>query len=244
MESLIKTTNKTVATDGTIHYTNENYELLAPQLGMSREEFQEFINLLGKRGLTSAREDKLNRYAIFDINAGAGHLILGEKDDCYVIYASKSENFAIPLASEYDANSAPPSLKEYMRLYGDLLMCTGANFSWPDNKVYSKGTFRNPCNVIQNTHKGIAMILRGFSGAVAKKYFPDKQTLCVEPLVSMQYVISSSLQADDYSVPNYSHEEALKVSKEALLDGEKFVMPMNAIKISALDRFYRNHANT
>lgn len=242
MEALIKTTKKSVAADGTIRHTNENYDALAPLLGMSREEFLDLVHLLGKRGLSSAPEDRPRRTAIFDISAGAGHIILDEIDECYVIYASKTENFQIPLASEFDASSAPPTLKEYIRLYGDLLMCTGANFSW-ENGFHSKGTFRNPYNAIENTYKGLAMILRGFTGAVAKKYFPGKQSLFVQPLASMQYMISSALQADDYSVRHYSHDEALRAAKEALLDGDNFEMPMNTIKVSALDRLYRGHAS-
>ena len=87
------------------------------------------------------------------------------------------------------------------------------------------------------------MILRSFSGAVAKKFFSEMQTLYVKPLTSMQYQISSTLQPEDYSVEKYSHEEALEISRKALLNGDNFEMPMNLIKVSALDRFYRAHAS-
>lgn len=242
MASLIKTIKKAVAPDGTIGYTNENYDVMAPQLGMSKEEFQDLVNLLGKHGFISGKENRAKHSALLNISAGAGHIILDTTDECYVVYASKTENFQIPVA-EFDHLAPPPPLKEYFRLYGDLLVCVGTNFSWKGG-FHSKGIFRNPYSTIENTYKGVAMILRAFSGAVAKKYFPDKHTLFVEPLTSMQHQISSSLNPEDYSVKNYSHEQALQVSTEALLDGDNFPMPMNYIKVSALDRLYRNHASS
>lgn len=243
LKDLIRTTEKATAADGTRYYRNEHYDEVAPLVGQSKEEFHAFINLLGKRGFSSAPEDKSKRAALMDIDAGAGSFSLGTSDEFYVICAMKKADFQMPVANNHENLSEPLNLKEYLSLYGDLLMCVSANFSWKDG-FHSRGIFRNPCNTIANTHKGIAMILHGFTGTVAKKYFPDKQALFVKPITSMQYLISSSLQPDDYSVQDYSHEEALAASKEAFLDGDNFEMPMNRIKVSALDRLYRNHAAT
>ena len=88
------------------------------------------------------------------------------------------------------------------------------------------------------------MVLRGFSGAVIQKYFPEKKTLNCTPLGSMQIQISSALQPDDYRVAGYSHQQALEFAAEMMSDGQVGEMPNNSIKISALDRFYRNHTAT
>lgn len=110
--------------------------------------------------------------------------------------------------------------------------------------MHSKGMFRNPHSTIAKTHTGLSMVVRGFTGAVAQKFFPGVQTLWCKPLSSMQYMISSSLQPEDYQISGYSHEEALSAADESIRDGTVFEMPHNSIKISALDRLYRNHAST
>ncbi len=97
--------------------------------------------------------------------------------------------------------------------------------------------------MIEGTYKGLAMALHGFTGAVAKKYFSTKQTMFVQPITAMQFQISSTLQADDYIVKGFSHEKALAHSKESLGEGLGYRMPLNSIKITALDRVYRTHAS-
>lgn len=242
LKSLVRTTEKAVTEDGTTCFVNQHYDEVAPLVGLSQEEFQEFIDLLGKRGFTSAPEDKGKRAALLDIDAGAGAVFLGTDEESYVIYATKTADFQMPRAINHESTPQALSLKDYISRYGDLLMCVGSNFSWK-NGFHSRGIFRNPYNTIANTHKGIAMILHGFTAAVAKKYFPDKQSLFVKPITSMQYLICSSMQPDDYSVEKYSHDEALEASKEAFLEGENFEMPINTIKVGALDRLYRGHAS-
>lgn len=110
--------------------------------------------------------------------------------------------------------------------------------------MHSKGMFRNPTSTIEKTHKGLSMVLRGFSGAVAQKFFPGKNSLSCKPLSSMQYMISSSLQPEDYSVLGRSHKQVLSEAEESLRDGNVFEMPNISIKLSSLDRFYRNPAST
>ena len=159
------------------------------------------------------------------------------------MYAAKTPDFCIPHADKPGTTSEALTYKEYSHLYSDLLICVG--LSNPDgDSVFSKGMFRNPTSCIDKTHKGIAMVLRGFSGAVVKKYFTDKNSLQCRPLASMQYAISSSLQSEDYRVAGMSHQEALALAEESMRDGDVGEMPWNSIKISALDRFYRDHAKT
>jgi hypothetical protein len=108
--------------------------------------------------------------------------------------------------------------------------------------VHSKGMFRNPVSFLDKTHKGLSMVIRGFAGAVTKKFFPGIETLQCTPLASMQYQISTSLTPDDYKVSGHSHAEALSKATEMLQDGDVYEVATNTIKISALDRLYRDHA--
>ena len=149
----------------------------------------------------------------------------------------------MPDGGEILTSANPLTLKDYIGLFGDLLICVGVDFP-EGGYVHSKGMFRNPYSFVEKTHTGLSMVVRGLTGAVAKKFFADKHTLRCKPLSSMQYMISSSLQPEDYRVENYSHDEALSAAKESLDDGDVFEMPDNSIKISALDRLYRNHVAT
>jgi hypothetical protein len=237
------TTKKIRADDGTIRFVNDHYDEMFEALGQTKEEFDDLIKLFGDRGYTCAPEDKARCATLLDTFTGAGYFSVGLRHGLHVVYATKKADFQMPITVGNESSVKLLTLKEYIRLYSDLLMCTSADFSWKKG-FYSRGTFRNPCNAIENTHKGVAMILRSFSGAVAKKFFSEMQTLYVKPLTSMQYQISSTLQPEDYSVEKYSHEEALEISRKALLNGDNFEMPMNLIKVSALDRFYRAHAST
>jgi len=248
LTAAMRATKAVSGEDGAIHYVNTEYENLADRLGQGREEFDDFINMLGKNGYAWSQENKSRIKGISNIFAGATHLYLNTDGEHYVVYASKTPDFRIPKAHEHGTTSEPLTYHEYTRLYSDLLICVGMHsihkHSAEDDSVHSKGMFRNPTSCIEKTHTGIAMVLRGFSGAVTEKYFPGKETLSCRPLASMQYAISSSLRAQDYRVKGMSHEEALAEAKEAIRDGDIGEMPWNIIKISALDQFYRNHAKT
>jgi len=246
LTAAMRTTEALSGEDGTIRYRNEQYEELADRLGQSKEEFNDFVNMLGKNGYAWLKENRPRIRGISNVHAGATHLNLNTDGDHYVVYASKTPDFRMPKADKPGASSEPMTYHEYTRLYSDLLICVGIHSVHKDyvedDSVHSKGMFRNPTSCIEKTYKSIAMVLRGFSGAVVKKYFPDKKTMDCQPLASMQYAISSSLQAQDYRVYGMSHEEALAIAKESIRDGDVGEMPWNSIKIGALDQFYRHHA--
>ena len=243
---LVRSTKESISEDGTIHYINSGYEQLAPRLGMPEDEFESLITLLGQGGFTSAPDNHRKSAAIGEIISGAKHLSLTSSYECYVVYATKTANFQLPSSPAAKTEvfaSWQPTLKEYFRLYGDLLMCVGSDFSEPGS-FHSRGIFRNPCSMIEGTYKGLAMTVHGFTGAVAKKFFAAKQFMLVKPMSSMQFLISSSLEEADYSVEGFSHEKILAISKKMLDDSMGFEMPLNSIKISAVDQLYRNHAST
>lgn len=236
-------TKKIKGADGEVCFINDQFRELEKSLGLSEKEFNTFINLIGKNGFYWAPENKARIKSLTTTYAGANHLRLDTGGQHYVVYASKTAQFQIPGGNDILAISDPLTLKQYNDLYNNLLICVGVDF--PDGDyMHSKGMFRNPTSTIEKTHKGLSMVLRGFSGAVAQKFFPGKNSLSCKPLSSMQYMISSSLQPEDYSVVGRSHEQVLSEAADSLRDGNVFEMPNTSIKLSALDRFYRNHAST
>ncbi len=236
-------TQKVCDPSGGVRFVNENYEDLVDRLGYSKQEFDAFISLLGARGFFWAPENKARIKSVNNTHTGAAHLLLAADNKHYVIYASKTADFKMPRVDKNNASTEPLTFKEYTDLYGDLLICVGAGF--PDSaSVHSKGMFRNPYSTIEKTHQGLSMIIRGFSGAVVQKFFPEKTTLNCKPIPSMQYMISSSLQPDDYEVSGYSHEQILSLATDYMRGVDDFYAAYNSIKISALDRLYRNHAST
>ncbi len=239
----IRFTKKIVGADGEVCFINDQFRELESALGLSEKEFDAFINLIGKNGFYWAPENKVRIKSLTTTFAGANHLALNTEGQHYVVYASKTAQFQIPGGNDILAISDTLTLKKYNDLYSDLLICVGVDF--PDgDSMHSKGMFRNPYSTIEKTHKGLSMVIRGFSGAVAQKFFPEKTSLSCKPLSSMQYMISSALMPEDYSVRGRSHEEVLSEAEESLRNGNVFEMPNTSIKLSALDRFYRNHAST
>ena len=97
--------------------------------------------------------------------------------------------------------------------------------------------------MIQNDYKGISMVLHGFSGAVAKKFFPERVEMRVKPMPSMQLIIFETLGRDDYTVDRQGDIDQLtKVCREECetRGGLEF---SNDIKVEALARLYATHAS-
>jgi len=127
------------------------------------------------------------------------------------------------------------NLKEFIHYYSDLIMSVGSDFSSSDH-YHNRGIFRNPLSVIDNKHKGISMILHGFTAAVAQKFFPEKNYIKVSPIGSMQAIISnSSLKQEDYQISNEDYEK-IKAVKNPREDGCE--LAMNIINNSALANLY------
>jgi hypothetical protein len=122
--------------------------------------------------------------------AYAKNFSLGE----YVVYASKhGAEYTLPIITQHS-----DSVKDFEQNYNNILMSVNAEFE-PKETVFgfvmneisytNRGIFRNPVSIIENTHKGLAMILHGFSAAVAQKFFPEKEYMEVSPIASMQYIL-------------------------------------------------------
>lgn len=173
----------------------------------SKKEFDEFINWLGPRTLTifpdgsdSLKEEKMR---VLDAIRGAVNEI---KRFDYVCYLGKIENY-YPDKLEHDRSGRDYSLHDYITRYKNLLMCVGVSFNRSAEVYEVRGIFRNPYNMLEGSYKNSSMILHGFMGAVAKKYYPEKKEEEVRPMYSQLYLICQHIQESDIRFPNYKTDD-------------------------------------
>jgi hypothetical protein len=239
LKGLALHTHRTVNPDSSVSYTNK--ETSPGVCGFSDEEFQEFISLLGTNGFVSGADKaaKSKRQMLTEADTGAGHLSTTSGKGQYIVSASKTRDFSMQRAGE--PLEERMTLKTYIARYSDLIMCVGADFSSNEKgSFHSRGIFRNPYCTIENTYKGISMLLHGFTGTVAQKFFPEKLIMVVRPVASMQHIICRSLSADDCAISGRCFEDVYRESA----DKESLEFPENEIKVTALARLYCEHAKT
>lgn len=199
-----------------------------PYAGFDVEEFNNFIHYLGQQGFMAANK---KTEVLIDNANGSG--FINTRLGNYIIYATKTAEFDIkknPIDHEKTKQNKD-SAKAFIDRYADLLMTVGSNLNYSNSSYYTRGISRNPYNVIENTHKGIAMLLHGFTAAVAQKFF-RKEEMEVEPIGSMEYLILNALKPEDITIKGMSFEEAKAKCKPS----EEF--PLNTIKVDALAKIY------
>lgn len=244
LEGLMLTTKTECDENGNTRYVNSRYDDCSALLGLNRTEFQQLIDSLGKGGYLAGPEHYRKRSALLQIYAGSSNFPIARDGQHYAIFATKTRDFATRLPNQ--TNNAEPrdeciTLKEYIIRYGDLLMCVGSWFTGSE-QFHNRGIFRNPINMIENTYKGIAMVMHGFSAAVAQKFFPERKSMIVKPLASMQHLICISLKPEDYVIHDKNADLLIKQSNSAFVDGDGFESGFNDIRVDALARYYTEHA--
>lgn len=153
----------------------------------------------------------------------------------YIVYISKNPDFSIIKANEPFNKHLTVKVNEYIKTYRDILITCGSDFRRPDS-FENRGISRNPYWVLEGKYAGLSMLLHGFTGAVAEKFFPEKQTMRVSPIGSMQVIIQQSLKPNEgYCIQQRKKVDitALAVKKDAGEQNE------NVITVSALIRIYK-----
>jgi len=217
--------------DGHTYYVfkDKDDRTFLPHAGFNAEEFNDFINYLGQQGFVA--ESK--KTEILNANAHGSRYIkihLGN----YIIYATKTPDFDIkknPI-SQKEIKQDMHSAKDFIARYEGILMTVGSNFNYPNDSYYTRGISRNPYNVIENTYKGISMLLHGFTAAVAQKFFSEKKEMKVEPIGSMAYLLLTTLKPEDVTITGMSFDEA----KEKCKSDEE--LPLHTIKVDSLAKIY------
>jgi len=213
-----------------------DYEKIKEITDFTEEEYAAFIRKA--IDVKQKTDNKITRILNHNSN-GISHMSTHFKGELnYVVYASKSPNFSIQQASKI---AEQVTLKKYIEAYKHILISVGSHFSYRGNgasggtSFHNRGISRNPYWVFRGKHSGLSMILQGFSGAVAARFFPEKKVMLVQPIGSMQYIIKKNLlPGEGYIEKNGERVDLTKVEVSVSdLEGS-----MNYIKLSALARIY------
>lgn len=150
----------------------------------------------------------------------------------YIVYISKNPNFSIQNA---DMTGKEINFKNFIKSYNDILISVGSDFS-AEHSFHNRGISRNPYWVFEEKYSGLSMLLHGFSGAVADKYFPEKKFMHVRPVGSMQCIIKKNLFPQEGYIEREGIKTDITILEVSNTDPEG---SMNYITVSALKRLYQ-----
>ena len=102
---------------------------------------------------------------------------------------------------------------DFQQNYADLLMSV-TSFDWDKTGQFeNKGICRNPISTLDNTHKGISMLILGFSAAVAERFFNTKHLIKINPLINMSFLLQNTLPKEAY----FSDSSIIPVGKSSYM---------------------------
>jgi hypothetical protein len=215
---------------GTKNYPE--YENIKECTGFTKEEFIRFTEkAVQLKELNSKLPGVLAANSI-----GSNHMSTAATGSQYIVYVTKNPHFSIQKADEANKNC---NLKGFIDSYSDILIAVGSDFCEKES-FWSRGIFRNPYWVFEGKYAGLSMLLHGFTGAVAEKYFPDKELMTVKPVGSMQYIIKQKLLPGEGYIKNGETTIDITNLEVQPEDPEGHI---NYIKISALKRIYHQSLN-
>src|SRR5579872_5087708 len=193
--------------------------------GYSEEELLAFVNRMGKNGFHSKNKDRTDLHGTID-----GAACLCTSIVSFFVYASKDPHFSI---QNTQLSNEEVTLKKFISQYANMLACVGSTYS--DECCTSRGIFRNPVTAIENTYKGVAIVLLGFSGAVAHRFL-NRKTAFIRPVGRMPSVLCAALKENEFTVADFSDTAARKEaeSKNAFFEYHPFT-----IQLKALDRVFK-----
>src|SRR5579872_44643 len=163
--------------------------------GYTDEELTHFVKRMGKNGFHSKNKDSTDWNTTTD---GATFLSTIAEGNRYFVYVCKDPYFSI---EKTQLSNKKVTLKEFILQYENILACVGSFYS--DSDSYSRGIFRNPVTAIENTYKGIAIILIGFSGAVAHRFL-NQITMQISPINRMPGILCAALKKNEFTVRDMS----------------------------------------
>ncbi len=209
------------------------YEEVKEVTGFSNEEY---ITFTEKAISLKEKTDKKIVDVLAANSVGSNHMHTGFNSGQlnYIVYISKNPNFSIQNA---DMTGKEIHLKNFIESYNDILISVGSDFS-AEHSFHNRGISRNPYWVFEEKYSGLSMLLHGFTGAVADKYFPEKKLMHVKPVGSMQCIIKKNLLPEEGYIECSGTKidlANLEVSKPDP-EGE-----MNYITVSALKRIYQSN---
>ncbi len=210
------------------------YEKCAKNTGFSKEEYAAFT----KKAIELKNANSKIVNVIAANSTGSQFMSTFVNGSNHIVYISKNPHFSICDSESIIAKGF--TLKNFIDAYSDILICVGTDFSEKES-FHSRGISRNPQWVFEGKYAGLSMLLHGFTGAVAWKYFPEKKYMLVMPLGSMQCIITKSLLPGEGHLKDWSREIDLTTLDSKPEDPEG---KMNYIKITALKNIYDHSVRT
>lgn len=204
-------------------------EELKDATGFTKEEFNRFI----EKATHLKKTNNKIKDVICNNSVGSNHMctFFDPARFHYIAYITKNRNFSIQ-----NVDMTGKNLKNFIESYNDLLITVGSDFS-EKNYFSNRGISRNPYWVFEEKYSGLSMILLGFTGAVAAKYFPEKKEMRVQPVGSMQsIIIKNLLRGEGYTVDRDGIKKADIVDLKSDVDDPEG--DFNHIQIPALNRIY------
>lgn len=193
---------------------DDSKKSLLTKFGYTESEFHDFVQVLGNHGIYNTGK----RQNVLEVNSPEYDSWYSFRPNCYIVSASKTPDFQIqslPIPKKSDW-----TVKAFIELYKGLLMSVGSDLSFP--RTYeNRSIFRNPYSVIENTFKGLAMGLHGFTGAVAQQFFPKITTLNIRPAQEMGAIIKKTLPKSAYIISEHiqtNNEDVFEIKVSALAE--------------------------
>ncbi len=204
------------------------YETISRRTGFTIEEYTAFLEKAIK--IKELTKNKIVELLCASSNASDHMGIYFNPEKIrFIVYVTKNPDFSI---QSVDVNKNR-SLKNYIESYNDILISVGSTFD--EESFENRGIFRNPYWVFEQKYSGLSMLLHGFSGAVAERFFPEKKQMQVKPMGSMQCIIIKHL------LPGEGHAVVQGEKKDLVdfkVEADDLEGPMNCIQVSALSRIY------
>jgi hypothetical protein len=206
-----------------------NYDRIREVTGFTEKEYADFTEK------AIALKNKTQKIAqIISANSvGIEHMTTHchPESSNFIVYISKNRDFSIPDADKIEKER---TLKNFIELYNDILISVGSDFSGKES-FHNRGISRNPYWVYEEKYSGLSMILHGFTGAIAEKFFPEKKMMHVRPIGSMQTIIKNYLLPGEGYIGDDNEKVDITQLEVSPNDPEG---KLNYIKVSALTRIY------
>ncbi len=208
------------------------YEKVKEVTGFTEKEFAIFT----EKAIQLKKRNPKIATVLASNSTGCQHMGTGANGSQYIVYVTRNPHSSIKTTNTY-------TLKNFIDSYSDILISVGSNFS-QQKSFHNRGISRNPHWVFEEKYAGLSMLLHGFTGAVAAKFFPEKEIMFVRPVGSMQYIIKQNLLLGEGYIEDESNENKkidITNLETQLNDDEGWG---NYIKLSALKRIYDQAMNS
>jgi hypothetical protein len=229
--------DETLEVNGTLHHLAVHCEpakrpayddKMKQVTGFTRDEYDAFLTMLFNRGFNKPERQK----ELYDVSGGCAGFLFNPNGHYEVAYVSKKP---ITGRRQFPKLDSVISIKQFLEVYDDLLMCVGAEKSFKGPVSELRGIYINSNQIINPSHKGLSLMLQGFTAAVMHDIYKELEFMSVAALPNMFGIISRNVDPQDLIEKRKPHDPKLDVLYPEIMGGRDIPC---LIKIEALKRFY------